>query len=144
MEPVTAAGGVLFREPDSGSDPEVLLILRNGVWDLPKGKLEDNESIKECAAREVSEEVGCSMPAIQAHITDTYHEYSEGNSRFGKTTHWYAMNLNDKSEELSPEVKEGIHKLEWVPLEAAVERVGYENLETLLTEFKKWLATRSK
>ncbi|MDZ7690250.1 MAG: NUDIX domain-containing protein [Balneolaceae bacterium] len=142
MKPVTAAGGVLFREPESGSDPEVLLILRNGVWDLPKGKLEENESVEECAVREVSEEVGCSLPAIQTHITDTYHEYREGDSHFGKTTHWYAMTLSDKNEELSPEVKEGIKKLEWVPLMTAVERVGYENLEVLLREFKKWLYTR--
>lgn len=141
MEHITAAGGVLFREPGEGKEPEVLLIHRNGVWDLPKGKLEDNESLKECAVREVSEEVGSAPPDIQAVLTDTYHEYREGGKQIAKTTHWYAMTLRDRKETLTPEKKEGIHKLEWVPLGQATERVGYENLEYLLAEFKKWYAS---
>ena len=48
---IQAGGGVT-------SDPEgrLLLIFRNGRWDLPKGKLEPGEQIEECAVREVSEE----------------------------------------------------------------------------------------
>lgn len=141
MEKLTAAGGVLFRERDTEAGPEVLLIFRNGVWDLPKGKLEKDESIKECAAREVSEEVGSAPPTIHTHLTNTYHEYNEDDRSIGKTTYWYAMTLRDSVEGLSPEVKEGIQKLEWVPLDKAVERVGYKNLEQLLLEFKKWYAT---
>ena len=38
---------------------EILLIFRNGVWDLPKGgKIEYNESYEDAALREVSEETG--------------------------------------------------------------------------------------
>lgn len=144
MEQITAAGGVLFREAEEGTgkEAEVLLIYRNGVWDLPKGKLEQNESIKECAAREVSEEVGCAIPDIHARLTDTYHEYEESGKQIGKTTHWYAMTLTQPEEALSPEKKEGIHRLEWVPVSQAAQQVGYENLEHLLAAFKKWYGDR--
>lgn len=142
MEHLTAAGGILFREAEEGAEPEVLLIYRRGVWDLPKGKLEENENVRDCAVREVSEEVGCKPPEIRAALAETYHEYHEGEQRIGKTTHWYAMALSEPAEEkdLSPETREGIQKLEWVPISEAAERVGYENLEQLLAEFKKWYA----
>ena len=46
------AGGGLVKNKAG----DVLLIFRRGKWDLPKGKLDDNESLLECAVREVKEE----------------------------------------------------------------------------------------
>ncbi|MFM8758223.1 MAG: NUDIX domain-containing protein, partial [Methylophilaceae bacterium] len=43
-----AAGGLVENELG-----QVLMIFRRGKWDLPKGKLDPNESIDECALREV-------------------------------------------------------------------------------------------
>ena len=37
---------------------EFLSIYRNGVWDLPKGKLEKGEDFQSAAVREVEEETG--------------------------------------------------------------------------------------
>ena len=37
---------------------EFLIIKRNGVWDLPKGKLEKGEDFETAALREVEEETG--------------------------------------------------------------------------------------
>lgn len=44
---------------------DVLLILRkqNGLWDLPGGKIEPDETPAEGLAREVREELGLSLPA---------------------------------------------------------------------------------
>lgn len=144
MKEVTAAGGVLFKEgsKEKGSGAEVLLMLRRSVWDLPKGKLEQGESIKECARREVSEEVGCSLPKIHAKLGKTYHEYEEDNQQIGKTTHWFAMSLLDDNEELVPEEREGIEKLEWVSIAEARRQVGYENLVTVIKDFQKWYALK--
>ena len=63
---IIAAGGVVFRiEHEVVS---ILLIFRNGVWDLPKGKLEKGESIEMCASREVSEETGTLSLANQGKL----------------------------------------------------------------------------
>ncbi len=68
MEPsvkVTAAGGVLERPGVEG--PEIALVHRtryehvdgsSGDWVLPKGKIEEGESVEEAALREVAEETG--------------------------------------------------------------------------------------
>ncbi len=135
LERITAAGGVVVDTRDKDSDPQVLLIYRRGVWDLPKGKLEEGESIEECAIREVSEEVGLeTAPTVVSPLIQTYHEYERSNTRYGKTTHWYLMKLNSDNYKLVPQKEEGIEKVEWVPLERAKEKVGYDNLKLVLEE----------
>lgn len=136
ITPVTAAGGVLFRRVNG--EPSVLLIFRRGVWDLPKGKVEGEESIRECAQREVAEEVGCPLPEVASKLIKTYHEYDEEDKYIGKTTHWYAMQT-DIIEGFVPEEREGITKVAWTPLTEATQKVGYENLRSVLGSFKNWL-----
>lgn len=139
MEKVTAAGGVVFREAEGEQhNAEILLMFRRGVWDLPKGKMEENESIAECARREVSEEIGSSLPEIRGKLGTTYHEYAEDGRQIGKTTHWYAMSLSNNRQGLKPETEEGIEKLEWTPFSKAREKVGYQNLVEMLDEFEFW------
>ena len=48
---IDAAGGVVKR------DGKLLFIFRNGKWDLPKGKIDEGESIETAALREVEEEL---------------------------------------------------------------------------------------
>jgi 8-oxo-dGTP pyrophosphatase MutT (NUDIX family) len=45
---IIAAGGLVLNE-----DKEILMIFRRGFWDLPKGKLDPDETIEHCALREV-------------------------------------------------------------------------------------------
>ena len=52
---IEAAGGLVYNAKD-----QLLMIFRNGKWDLPKGKLEVGENIEQCAMREVEEECGIS------------------------------------------------------------------------------------
>ncbi|MEX0845831.1 MAG: NUDIX domain-containing protein [Balneolaceae bacterium] len=135
IEQVIAAGGIVFRYEEIDAEPEVLMILRNGVWDLPKGKLEPPESIEMCAAREVAEEVGSSLPSISRKLGTTYHEYKEKGKMIGKTTHWYSM-IFTKPERLSPQKEEGIDEVQWMCFSEAVEKAGYENLKEILGEFR--------
>lgn len=136
MQKITAAGGVLHRLAQQG-ESEVLLIFRRGVWDLPKGKVENGETIKEGARREVQEEVGCSSLSIRKKLCTTFHTYKQGGTHFGKTTHWYSMVLKNPLEPLRPEKEEGIEKLQWMPVRKAIEVVGYENLKDVLNLFIK-------
>lgn len=134
MESVTAAGGVVYRQP-ANREVEVLLIFRRGVWDLPKGKLEGRESIKDCARREVAEEVGLGrLPEITESLSSTYHEYQREGIDYAKTTHWFMMNI-EGSPELTPQHAEGIELVEWTPITEAQQKVGYENLKQVLNEF---------
>ena len=50
---IKATGGIVTNKKN-----QILFIYRKGKWDLPKGKMEKNESKKESALREVIEETG--------------------------------------------------------------------------------------
>lgn len=138
--PVKAAGGIVFRSPAKQADPEVLMIYRNGKWDLPKGKMEEGEPVEMCAAREVSEEVGSGIPAIVRDLGTTYHEYPWEDQTIGKTTYWYSM-IFTQNEKLSPQTEEGITKVEWVPIQKAMAIAGYDNLLRVLKEFLATIQT---
>ena len=49
---INFSGGVLLCEG------KILFINKNEKWDLPKGKLEEGESLATCAVRETSEQTG--------------------------------------------------------------------------------------
>ncbi|MDZ7755349.1 NUDIX hydrolase [Rhodohalobacter sp.] len=132
MKIIKAGGGVLYNKENS--PPTILLIKRNGVWDLPKGKLEDGESIEECSAREVAEEVGVPLPAIHEFLCETYHEYEMNGEKIGKKTYWFSMEAT-QIKDLTPQKEEGITDLEWVEPFEALNRVGYQNLVDVIKTF---------
>lgn len=136
MEKIKAGGGVVWRR--QGVDLQVLLIYRNGVWDLPKGKLEDEESLHDCAVREVAEEIGSQqLPNAEESLGTTIHHYKEDEIMIEKETHWWKMSLNNNDADFMPQKEEGIESVEWTKLSEAVNKVGYENLVVVLRRFRK-------
>jgi len=106
---IDAAGGLV-----SNSNNELLLIHRNGIWDLPKGKLETNEQAPEGALREVEEECGITDLSLTNKITTSYHVYVLKGIKYLKRTFWYAMSSNQT--EFTPQGEEGIDEVKWVKI----------------------------
>lgn len=109
---IKAAGGLVRNEKD-----EVLMILRRGFWDLPKGKVERNENYLLAGLREVKEECGLSHLEQPVKLTTTYHVYRINNKPVLKKTVWFEMK-NTGSEVLKPQVQEEITQVQWVPTDA--------------------------
>jgi 8-oxo-dGTP pyrophosphatase MutT (NUDIX family) len=105
--PIEAAGGVVFN--DRG---EVLLIKRLGKWDLPKGKIDGEESDEEAALREVTEECGIEGLTIRRKLANSYHTYKMHNHRFLKITYWFIMHTSD-NRTLVPQKEEHITEAAW-------------------------------
>ncbi len=104
---IVAGGGLVKNK--SG---KWLFIFRNGKWDLPKGKMEDGESVQETSLREVKEETGLSGLYIGPQIGRTYHIYTENGKRFLKQTEWFEMIIK-KDRKGRPQIKEGITEVRW-------------------------------
>jgi 8-oxo-dGTP pyrophosphatase MutT (NUDIX family) len=115
FEIIPAAGGLVFNENN-----ECLMIFRKGMWDLPKGKLEKKEKIKECALREVEEECGITHITLEDKITVTYHIYTVKGTPRLKPSHWFLMRV-DGSPKLTPQAEEDIDKAKWVTMKKASE-----------------------
>lgn len=186
---ISAAGGVIFRYSSSEVDSlglirtnqdhtlhfvdttvsdtyrsteqclEVLLIHRNGLWDIPKGKIEKNETVACAARREVQEEVGIEEPIITHFIGTTAHEYEQKNKSYLKTTYWYGMidaqehrlpspltqrTINElrtsSKHRFSPQLEEGITEVRWVSLSQAPNWVAFDNLREVLNRFKEQIS----
>jgi len=105
---IEAAGGLV-----KNTDNKYLFIKRFGIWDLPKGKVELNESLIEAAIREVSEETGVRGLRICEQIQSTNHIYRIEDNLILKCTYWYLMEtfFND---ETTPQIKEGITEVAWL------------------------------
>lgn len=125
---VVAAGGLVVRK--HRGTPEVLLIHRRGVWDLPKGKQDDGETVAETALREVQEEVGIETLRALGVADVTMHGYAEKGRYRVKTTHWYWMTTPQTA--FVPEEREGIEQVAYVPWNEARAQLGYDTLRDLL------------
>ncbi|HEY2720457.1 MAG TPA: NUDIX domain-containing protein, partial [Chitinophagaceae bacterium] len=105
---IQAAGGLV-----KNSESKVLMIFRRGKWDLPKGKLDKNEKLEDCALREVEEETGLKNIILNRPVTTTYHTYHEGTKHVLKESHWYAMTVSGL-QTLTPQTEEDIFDIRWV------------------------------
>ena len=103
-----AAGGLVQNEKG-----ELLMIFRKKHWDLPKGKLDDDESIEACAVREVQEETGLSNVRLGALVDTTIHQYEENGELITKKTAWYHMTASS-ADQLVPQTDEQIEDIRWV------------------------------
>lgn len=94
------AGGVLEK------DGKILLVKENqkickGKWNLPAGGLDENESLMECAKREIYEETGCKVEVTG--ILEIINEILEGVNVvcFFFDTKIISENINADGEEIS-------------------------------------------
>lgn len=131
---IEAAGG-LVKNPSN----ELLFIFRNGVWDLPKGKVEKNESLSDAALREVEEECGIADLQLESFFDKTYHIYNCKSQLIFKITHWFTMTSNSNLR-LIPQLEEGITKAVFLDAEAQREVVKniYPNLKMLLEKYSAY------
>lgn len=85
---VRAAGGIVYRWRSDG-EPEVAVVHRPRYddWTLPKGKLEEGESVEAAAVREVREETGIEV-RLGPVVGET--EYRDRHDR-RKAVTYYAM-----------------------------------------------------
>ncbi|MGI4729145.1 MAG: NUDIX hydrolase [Janthinobacterium lividum] len=105
---IEAAGGLVRNE-----HKECLVIFRNGMWDLPKGKVEKDEKTRKAAVREVEEECGIKVKKVGRKICKTYHVYQMRNQELAlKKTHWYRMKAENQ-DKLKPQKEEGITEASW-------------------------------
>jgi predicted NUDIX family NTP pyrophosphohydrolase len=110
-----SAGILLFRD-GRGADPEVLLVHPGGpywakrdagAWTIPKGQIEDGEDPRDCAIRELGEELG-TAPRLAA---EDLVELGSIRQKAGKVVEAWAAQADFDPEALASNTFE----LEWPP-----------------------------
>jgi ADP-ribose pyrophosphatase YjhB (NUDIX family) len=128
-----SAGGVVYRQTQNsangannpGAGYEVALVgrIKHDLWALPKGTPRAGETPEATALREVREETGL-LTRIVAEIGLIEYTFQRKGVRYHKEVLHFLMeavggDITDHDEEYD--------RVEWVPLDEAVQRLTHEN-----------------
>jgi len=129
---VKAAGGIVYKKNT------LLLIYRNGFWDLPKGKMEKGETPEITALREVEEECGIGNLIIEEKLPTTYHVFYENDQYKLKITYWFNMKTDNEKTPI-PQKEEGIIKAKYIPIQETYKLYDkmYKSISELLIRNSK-------
>ena len=110
-----AAGGIVLRR-EQPPRIAVVRLRKRDEWVLPKGKLDEGETARAAARREVLEETGHNVTVHEFLGTLVYE--TGGRS---KVVHYWSM---EATGEQTHELMSDIRAVDWLPLDAAVERLS--------------------
>jgi 8-oxo-dGTP diphosphatase len=122
--PVLAAGGIVLRGDNSPRVAVVRLRKRN-EWVLPKGKLNDGETPRAAAEREVLEETGHEVVVHEFLGTLVYELVTRS-----KVVHFWRMEVQDTPPR--PLMKD-VTAVEWLPLDTAISRLSRAHEKAFLS-----------
>lgn len=127
---IEAAGGFIKK------GNSFLFIYRFDRWDLPKGKLDHDETIQNAAVRECEEECAVKNLKIGQQLSSTFHVYKYKDGHALKQTYWFYM-TTDYNEKLVPQVEENITDVQWFTREEIKQKVfknSYFTIKDVVTE----------
>lgn len=134
VNPVTgrreiSAGGVVYRQ--DGPTVMIALILDGyGKWTLPKGHIEEGESMEIAALEEVSEETGLRDVAIEMPLGMNVLKVKTEQGLIEKPVHYYLIRTIDQ--ELHPEKSGGVRDAAWYTADEAVRTAGYPDARRMI------------
>jgi 8-oxo-dGTP diphosphatase len=120
---VQAAGGIVLRR-EQPPRVAVVRLRKRDEWVLPKGKLDDGETPRAAAKREVLEETGHNVTVHEFLGTLVY----EAGGR-SKIVHYWSM---EASAGPARELMSDIRAVDWLPLNTALERLSRDSERVFL------------
>ncbi len=121
--PVMAAGGIVLRR-EQPPRIAVVRLRKRDEWVLPKGKLDAGETPREAAKREVLEETGHNVTVHEFLGTLVYDTGARA-----KIVHYWRMEASGAP---ARALMDDVRAVDWLPLDAAVERLSRDHEKTFL------------
>jgi 8-oxo-dGTP pyrophosphatase MutT (NUDIX family) len=135
MQPEKSCGAVVFRN-EGNKRLYLILHYEEGHWDLPKGHVEEGESEKQTALREIREETGISgVDFIDGFRKEISYSFLRQGKRISKKVVFFLAETQEKDVALSCE-----HVgYEWLEYKDALKRITYGNARRVLEEAERFL-----
>jgi len=124
------AGGVVFRRTDDGL--QILMIQdRLGRWTIPKGHVEEGESLEQTALREVAEETGLTHLRLGDKLDKLHFFYRKEGKLIFMTTYVFLMEALGDTDTIIPGDSDGIVDTKWFDSKKALGLIEYRDTERL-------------
>jgi len=125
MRREVSAGGVVLRERDGRYEVAVIRPRGRRLWALPKGHLDDGETARDAAEREVREETGLSVTLI-ADLGAIHYRYAFRGVLIDKTVHFFLFRyLEGRIDALDATWRVEVDEARWIQLKDAPRLLGY-------------------
>lgn len=134
------AGGIIYRNGEKGV--EILLIQDSkGRWTIPKGHIEEGETARQTAEREIREEVGLAKMEVGAWLGKINFRYRRGTRLVLMTTEIFLVKALGDTDNIRPE--EWMKSLGWLPANEALDKIEYEDIGKLILLALKKIRTQA-
>ncbi len=127
----TTAGGLVYRYNPQNRALEFLLVQdAKNRWTIPKGHVEEGETTKQTAVREIFEETGLKQIKILNWLGKIHFRYRRGTSLVLMVTHIFLVEQTDPREK--PTGEAWMNGIAWMPANEALEKIEYEDIGKLI------------
>ena len=124
------SGGMVFRRNMKTNEVEVLLIQdAKNRWTIPKGHIEEGETARQCAEREIREETGLQEMKVLNWLGKINFRYRRVSSLVLMTTEIFLVQAKGDTDKLKPE--DWMNGIGWFSAKDALDKIEYEDISKL-------------
>ncbi len=125
------AGGVIFRRRPGTDEIDILLIQdARDRWTIPKGHMEEGETPKQTAEREVKEETGLKKVTMYDWLGKINFQYRRQNSLVLITQDIYLVHADPADQKLVKE--DWMNDIKWFPAREALDKIEYDDIGKII------------
>ncbi len=124
------AGGIVYRRNAKGGIEILLIQDAKDRWTIPKGHIEEGESAKQTAEREIGEETGLQEMKVLNWLGKINFRYRRQQSLVLMTTEIFLVKALGDTDALQPE--DWMNGIKWFSANEALDKIEYEDIGKII------------